>query len=70
MLYHATVAHYEAKKAEAIAMLQIYYTSSVGISEHSDHLQECIKWTEVLTNAEDCLATLRRIQSPPPETPE
>lgn len=61
LLYTATVSYYEAKKAEALAMLQIYFNNSVGISEHSDHLQECLKWVEELSKAEDYLATLQRL---------
>ena len=34
--------------------------NSVGVGDHSDHLKEIIKWTEKLTEADDCLATLTR----------
>jgi len=57
-LYDAAVAHYKAKKLEAIATLDIYFNKTVGIGEHSDLLEEITKWTEILANAEDCLDSL------------
>jgi hypothetical protein len=58
LLYDAAVAHFKAKKLEAIATLDIYFNKTVGIGEHSDLLEEITKWTEILANAEDCLESL------------
>ncbi len=60
LLYNATLANYQAKKAEALANLELYFNNSVGIGEHSDLQEELVKWTEILANAEDCLETLER----------
>ena len=60
LLYNATLANYRAKKAEAIANLDLYFNHSVGIGEHSDLQEELTKWTEILANAEDCLEVLER----------
>jgi hypothetical protein len=58
LLYDAAIAHFKAKKLEAIATLDIYFNKTVGIGEHSDLLEEITKWTEILANAEDCLESL------------
>tara|TARA_B100000809_G_C15015946_1_gene486675 strand:+ start:462 stop:617 length:156 start_codon:yes stop_codon:yes gene_type:complete len=47
-----------AKKAEAEATLAIYFENPVGIGEHSDLMEETVKWTEILANAIDCLDAL------------
>ena len=60
LLYNATLTNYRAKKAEAIANLDLYFNHSDGIGEHSDLQEELTKWTEILANAEDCLEVLER----------
>ena len=57
-LYQAALSHFEAKRNEAIATLDVYFNKTVGIGEHSDLLVEIVKWTEVLANANDCLEDL------------
>ena len=37
--YKATVDHYEAKRSEALAILDLYFNHSVGIGEHSDVME-------------------------------
>lgn len=59
-LLKAAKLHYESRRLEALAHLEIYFTNSVGIGEHSDLLAEIKKWTEVLANAEDCHNTLEQ----------
>lgn len=58
-MYSAAVSHYESKRDEAIATLDIYFNKAVGIGEHSDLLEEVQEWTEILANAEDCLDSLK-----------
>ncbi len=58
-LHQAAQRHFEAKRDEAIATLDVYFNKAVGIGEHSDLLVEIIKWTEVLANANDCLEDLQ-----------
>ena len=59
-LYTATIDHYQAKRSEALAILDIYFNNAVGIGEHSDLLEEIRKWTEVLDGAESVIETLDR----------
>ena len=57
-LLQAAISHYEAQRERAIATLEVYFQKPAGIGEHSDLLEEITKWTEVLANANDCLADL------------
>jgi hypothetical protein len=59
LLFEATLKHYEAKEAEAKAVLSIYFTSSVGIGEHSDLLEEIKKYTQLLDQAQSAIKTLK-----------
>lgn len=59
LLYDALVKKYEAQKAEAIATLNIYFNSSVGIGEHPQHLEEMDKFVDQLAAAEDKLEALK-----------
>jgi hypothetical protein len=52
-LYDALVKKYEAQIAEAEATLEIYFTNSVGIGEHPQHLEEMDKFVTQLTDAKD-----------------
>ena len=52
-LYDALVKKYEAQTAEAEATLEIYFTNSVGIGEHPQHLEEMDKFVTQLTDAKD-----------------
>ncbi len=60
LLLRATIAYYKSKKAEALASLDVFLNNSVGVADHSNFLEEVKKWTEVLTDAEDNLATLHK----------
>jgi|LULY01.1.fsa_nt_gb hypothetical protein len=55
----ATLDYWEAKKTEAEATLETYLQDTVGIGEHSEILEELVKWSERLAVAEDTLKTLR-----------
>ena len=59
-LLNAAKKHYEAKKSEALAHLDILFNDSVGIGEHTDLLSEVKKWTESLSQAEENLETLNK----------
>lgn len=59
LLYNALVKKYEAEKAEAMATLNIYFNSSVGIGEHPQHLEEMDKFVDQLASAEDKLESLK-----------
>ena len=59
-LLSAAKRHYEAKRDESIANLDVYFNKAVGIGEHSDLQEEIRKWTDELTNAIDGLEALER----------
>ncbi|MEK9698502.1 MAG: hypothetical protein VW270_22210 [Candidatus Poseidoniales archaeon] len=59
-LFQAALSKYEAQRDEALAVLDVYLKSSVGIGEHSNLLEEVTKWTEALTEAEENIETLNR----------
>jgi hypothetical protein len=57
-LRKAAISHFQAKRDEALATLEVYFQRPAGIGEHSDLLTEITKWTDVLANADDCLQAL------------
>jgi hypothetical protein len=59
-LLSAAKHYYEAKRDEAVANLEVYFTKAVGIGEHSDLQEEIRKWTDVLSNATDGLEALQQ----------
>jgi ABC-type uncharacterized transport system fused permease/ATPase subunit len=66
-LFAAAMAKFAAQREEAKAILMTYFTNSVGIGDHSNHLDEIAKWTKALAEAEECLITLQKnfLQKPP-----
>jgi hypothetical protein len=60
LLLQAALAYYRAQRAEALSALTIYFNTKEGVPDHSGFLDEVKKWTAVLTEAEDNLATLQR----------
>lgn len=59
LLYEAMVAKYESEIKEAIATLNIYLSSPVGIGEHPQHLEEMDKLMDQLSTAQDKLDNIR-----------
>ena len=59
-LLMAAIDSYQAQKTEALAHLDLLFNDATAIGEHTDLLTEVKKWTESLTNAEDCLETIKR----------
>ena len=59
-LLSAAKKHYDAKRDESIANLEVYFNKSVGIGEHSDLQEEIRKWTDELASATDGLEALER----------
>jgi hypothetical protein len=55
----ALALKYESEIAEAEATLLIYFSNSVGIGEHPQHLEEMDKFVEKMANAKDKLETLK-----------
>ena len=60
VLHEALIARYEAQRTEALATLQVYYESSMGIGEHPQVVEEMAKQLEKLAAAEDALGSLER----------
>jgi hypothetical protein len=60
LLFTAALRHYEAKEAEAKAILSVYFTNPVGIGEHPDILAEIKKYVEILDNAQGVIETLKK----------
>jgi len=59
-LHRALISRYEAKRDEALATLEVYYTNPTGIGEHPQVVEEMAKQVEKLGNAEDCLNVLNK----------
>ena len=59
-LFKALVKKYEAQIAHAYATLLIYFDSSVGLGEHPQHIDEMDKQLDIMSTAEEKLATLNK----------
>ena len=57
-LFNAAKIRYEAQAEEARAMLDMLFTQTVMIGEHTDILKEVDKWTTMLAEALDCADAL------------
>lgn len=72
-ILEAVKLHFAAKKAEAIARLNIYVRNPVGVGEHPDIVGEAIKAVEDCEHADSCISMLEHItepnQKPQPPTP-
>ena len=53
---------YNAQISEAEATLKIYFTNSVGIGEHPQHVEECDKLIGKIAEAEDKLQVLKEFK--------
>lgn len=63
--------YYTAQISEAVATLNVYLNTSVGIGEHSDILTELRKYVDLLESADGKLAILEKYINvrPTTETP-
>ena len=59
-LYYALTKRYESKIYESKSILAVYFTSSVGIGEHSQILEEMDKLLDTICVAEDKKSALER----------
>lgn len=64
LLFEAALRHYEAKEAEAKAILSVYFTNPVGIGEHPDLLTEIKKYVQMLDEAQGAIETLKHNFAP------
>jgi hypothetical protein len=58
LLLTSLIKHYESDKAEAIAMLNLYFNNPQPVADHSDIMGELNNWTSKLAQAEENLAVL------------
>ena len=58
-LKEALVKKYESQIADAEARLYVYFTNSVGIGEHPQHLNEIDKLVQKIADAKEKLAILK-----------
>ena len=56
--YSALKKKYESQIAEGLATLEIYFTNSVGVGEHPQHIEEMDKFVEQVASAQDKLQIL------------
>ncbi len=61
LLYKALESKYRSQIDEAKATLSIYFTNSVGIGEHPQHLEEMDKLVSQMAEALDKLETLKKL---------
>ena len=61
-MLEALKKRYEAQIAEAIATINIYLKSSVGIGEHPQHIDEVDKLIEKIANAEEKIKVLQQFK--------
>ena len=59
VIIQALEDRYNAQISEAEAILKIYLEKPVGIGEHPQHIDECDKLIEKISNAEEKLETLQ-----------
>tara|TARA_A100001391_G_scaffold134775_4_gene93567 strand:- start:310 stop:513 length:204 start_codon:yes stop_codon:yes gene_type:complete len=59
LIIQALEDRYNAQISEAEATLKIYMEKPVGIGEHPQHVDECDKLIEKISNAEEKLETLQ-----------
>ena len=63
-IYSATISKFIAQREEAIAVLSVYFNNSVGIGEHSNFLEDTVKWTKKLAEADECIKVLSSVFTP------
>ena len=61
LLLMAVEADINAKRAKAVANLNVYMNNAGGIGEHPDVAGECVALVQAIADADGVLETLRRI---------
>ena len=52
---------YQAKRAEAMTNLNIYFTSPVGVGEHPNVVDECDKLVKIIGDCDGNLEVIKRL---------
>ena len=60
MMYNSLKSTYQALIDSAETTLEIYFTKSVGIGEHPQHLDEMTKLIDVIASNEDRIDILKK----------
>ena len=45
-MYKALVAHFQAQREEALAVIYLYLSQPVGVADHSNILKELVDWVD------------------------
>tara|TARA_R110000824_G_scaffold75347_1_gene191298 strand:- start:349 stop:567 length:219 start_codon:yes stop_codon:yes gene_type:complete len=56
----ATLARFEADRQSALATIELYLNSSVGVGEHPDVITQLVNATSQLATAEEAIEALQR----------
>ena len=59
-LIKAALLHFEAIKARAEANLEVYLTRATGVGEHPDLVEEIVKLTKTIAEADEAIKYLER----------
>ena len=57
-LIKAALLHFKAAKARAEANLEVYLTGFAGVGEHPDIVEEVVKLTKTITEADEAIKYL------------
>jgi|TARA_R110002020_G_scaffold37124_25_gene112142 predicted DsbA family dithiol-disulfide isomerase len=63
MLYKAAMSHFESQKNESLAILKVYFQSSLGVGDHPNFLDEIKKAAISLSEAEEALLSLEKYKN-------
>ena len=58
-LYDMAISHFESKRVESRAMLDLYLNNPSAVADHSNFISEITKWAEQLASSEECLKALK-----------
>ena len=58
LIFNALVARLHSQQSEAKAKLAIYLENSVGISEHTNIIEDALTQVRLLSEAESCIRVL------------
>ena len=61
LIMNALIAEADAKETKAIANLQNYMSTSVGIGEHPDIVEECSKLVKDIAGARELRETVKSL---------
>ena len=62
-LLRAALAHFESQSLTARANLEVYLTSSIGVGEHPNLVEEVVNLTKQVTEAEENVRMLEELLS-------